>query len=71
MAARDSKMLLFIDESGHDHREMPCEVPAGVAIPESNLWNLVKAVRAAERDYFGDYLRNLRITELKAKKLLK
>ncbi|MGC8560297.1 MAG: DUF3800 domain-containing protein [Phycisphaerae bacterium] len=64
-------MLLFIDESGHDHHEMPCEVLAGVAVPESNLWNLVKAVRAAERDYFGDYLRNLRITELKAKKLLK
>lgn len=64
-------MLLFIDESGHDHHEMPCEVLAGVAVSESNLWNLVKAVRAAERGYFGDYLRNLRVTELKAKKLLK
>ncbi len=64
-------MLLFIDESGHDHHEMPCEVLAGVAVSESNLWNLVKAVRAAEKGYFGDYLRNLRVTELKAKKLLK
>lgn len=57
-------MLLFIDESGHDHRDMPCEVLAGVAIAEDNLWNLVQAVRAAERDHFGDYLRNLRVTEL-------
>lgn len=64
-------MLLFIDESGHDHHAMPCEVLAGVAIAEANLWNLVKAVRAAEKEYFGDYLRNLRGTELKAKTLLK
>lgn len=64
-------MLLFIDESGHDHHEMPCEVLAGVAVAEDNLWNLVKAVRAAEKDYFGDYLRNLRKTEVKAKVLLK
>ncbi len=64
-------MLLFIDESGHDHQEMPCEVLAGIAISEDNLWNLVRAIRAAEKDHFGDYLRNLRITEMKAKKLLK
>ena len=64
-------MLLFIDESGHDHHEMPCEVLAGVAVSEDNLWNLVKAVRSAEKDFFGDYLRNLRQTEMKAKKLLK
>ncbi len=64
-------MLLFVDESGHDRHEMPCEVLAGVAIDEQNLWNLVKAVRAAEKDLFGDYLRNLRVTEMKARKLLK
>jgi hypothetical protein len=64
-------MLLFVDESGHDHHEMPCEVLAGVAVSEDNLWNLVKAVRAAEKDFFGDYLRNLRQSEMKAKKLLK
>jgi len=64
-------MLLFIDESGHDHHDMPCEVLAGLVVPEDNLWNLVKAVRSAERDFFGDYLRNLRQTEIKAKKLLK
>lgn len=64
-------MLLFIDESGHDGKHMPCEVLAGVAVSEDNLWNLVKAIRSAEKDFFGDYLRNLRQTELKATKMLK
>ena len=64
-------MLLFIDESGHDRKWHPCEVLAGVAISEDSLWNLVRAVRAAERDHFGDYLRTFLIEERKAKKLLK
>lgn len=64
-------MLLFVDESGQDHRDMPCEVLAGVAIPQANLWNLVKAIRGLEKEHFGDYLRNLRVTEVKAKRLLK
>lgn len=64
-------MLLFVDESGHDHHEMPCQVLAGVAVAEDSLWNLVRAVRSAEKEHFGDYLRNLRQTELKAKRLLK
>jgi hypothetical protein len=64
-------MLLFVDESGHDHRAMPCEVLAGAAIAEDQLWNLVNAIRSAERECFGDSLRNLRATEAKAKYLLK
>lgn len=64
-------MLLFIDESGHNRSGTPCEVLAGVAISEDNLWNLVKAVRSAERDHFGGYLRNLLSEETKGKKLLK
>ena len=64
-------MLLFVDESGHDDPQMPYEALAGVAIPEQNLWNLVRAVRAVERDFFGGYLRDLRDEEPKAKKLLK
>ena len=39
-------MLLFIDERGHDGHAMPCEVVAGVAISEDNLWNLVQAIRS-------------------------
>lgn len=64
-------MLLFIDESGHDNSGTPCEVLAGVTIAEDNLWNLVRAVRAAEREHFGDYLRTFLVDERKAKKLLK
>src|SRR2546423_911301 len=64
-------MLLFIDESGHDNSGTPCEVLAGVALAEDNLWNLVRAVRAAEREHFGDYLRNFLVDERKAKRLLK
>ncbi|MBN1513070.1 MAG: DUF3800 domain-containing protein [Phycisphaerae bacterium] len=64
-------MLLFIDESGQDHNVMPCEVLAGVAVAQTDLWNLIKAIRAAEREHFGDYLRSLRVTEPKAKQLLK
>lgn len=30
-------MLLFIDESGHDRSDMPCEVLAGVLVAEHNL----------------------------------
>jgi hypothetical protein len=43
-------MLLFIDESGHDRSGTPYEALAGVAIAEENLWNLVRAIRAAERE---------------------
>src|SRR5436305_3481034 len=64
-------MLLFIDESGHDNSGTPCEVLAGVAVAEDNLWNLVRAVRAAERDHFGEYLRHFQVEERKGKKLLK
>jgi hypothetical protein len=64
-------MLLFVDESGHDNSGTPCEVLAGVAIAEDNLWNLVRAVRSTEREHFGDYLRNFLIDERKGKKLLK
>lgn len=64
-------MLLFIDESGHDNSGTPCEVLAGVAVSEENLWNLVRAVRAAEREHFGDYLRTFLVEERKAKRLLK
>lgn len=64
-------MLLFIDDSGQDHQVMPCEVLAGITVAEENLWNLIKAIRSAEKDHFGDYLRNLRVTEIKARRPLK
>jgi len=64
-------MLLFIDESGHDRRAMPCEVLAGVLVAEHSLWNMVRAIRSIEQDCFGGYLRDLVSEERKAKKLLK
>lgn len=61
--------FLFVDESGHDRRESPYEVLAGVAVEDRDLWNLIQALRAAEVEHFG-----VRYTadrgELKAKKLL-
>jgi hypothetical protein len=50
---------------------MPCEVLAGVAVSEDNLWNLVQAIRSAEREHFGDYLRELHPDEIKGRTLLK
>ena len=64
-------MLLFIDESGHDRKKMPCEVLAGVAVAEDNLWNLVRAIRSAEEEHFGGHLRDLLTEEAKACTLLK
>lgn len=70
-SSRALAMLLFVDESGHDRKEMPYEVLAGVAIAEESLWNLVRAIRSAEREHFGDYLRNLLAGEIKGRTLLK
>jgi len=62
--------FLFIDESGQDRRESPFEVLAGIAVRDSELWNLIQRIHGLEKDIFG-----MRISEgaleLKAKKLLK
>jgi hypothetical protein len=63
-------MLLFIDESGHDHKEAPYEVLAGVAIRERDLWNLIQAIRNAELEFFGMHMAEVGL-ELKGRKLLK
>jgi len=60
-------MLLFVDESGHDDPRCLTRRWQGWLIPEQNLWNLVRAVRAVERDFFGGYLRDLRDEEPKAR----
>ena len=62
--------FLFVDESGHDRRESPYEVLAGVAVKDADLWELIVALRRAEERCFG-----CRYTaesgEAKAKRLLK
>jgi hypothetical protein len=63
-------MLLFIDESGHDHGDAPYEVLAAVAVAESDLWNLIQAIRAAEIQFFGVHLAEVGV-EFKGNKLLK
>lgn len=62
--------ILFVDESGQDHRESPYEVLAGVAVEDQDLWNMVKALHEAEERHFGTRYTKGR-EELKAKKLLK
>jgi hypothetical protein len=61
---------MFVDESGQDGKDSPYEVLAGVAVKDSELWNLVQRIHSLERDTFG-----MRISEgpleLKAKKILK
>lgn len=45
--------LLFLDESGHDHRATPYEVRGGFAIRDSELWPFMQEWRRLERDCFG------------------
>jgi len=45
--------LLFMDESGHDHKQMPYEVRGGVALHARQIWPFVRAVQALEVDMFG------------------
>ena len=61
--------LLFLDESGHDHRAMPYEVRGGFAIHASKLWPFTSAVRTMEQSTFGAYLHRYG-SELKGCKLL-
>lgn len=61
--------LLFIDESGQDHRQSPYEVLAGAAVHDTQLWNLVCAVQDVELRFFGRRISNDH-EELKARHLL-
>jgi len=61
--------LLFLDESGHDHKAMPYEVRGGTALHARQLWPFVQAVQRLELDCFGAPLA-LYKTELKGSTLL-
>ncbi len=62
--------FLFIDESGQDRRESPCEVLAGIALRDKTLWPFIKKVHETEEDCFGmRYSEGPR--EFKGAKLLK
>ncbi len=62
--------LLFMDESGHDHRTMPFEVRGGIAVHSRQVWPLIKAIRQLERECFGAHLHELGF-ELKGERLLR
>lgn len=62
--------LLFLDESGHDHKSMPYEVRGGFAIHAGKLWPFNQAVRNLEQSLFGVYLSEAG-TEIKGGKLLR
>ena len=61
--------LLFIDESGHDHRTTPYEVQGGFAIHVRSLWPFVQAMRQREFDCFGCQLHEYK-KEIKGATLL-
>lgn len=61
--------LLFLDESGHDHKQMPYEVRGGIALQDSQLWPFVQAMQRLELDCFGGQLHLYR-KELKGSTLL-
>lgn len=62
-------LLLFLDESGHDHRALPYEVHGGFALHANRLWPFVKSLTNLEQVCFGDALSRFR-TEIKGSKLL-
>ena len=61
--------LLFMDESGHDHRTMPYEVRGGVAIHASKLWAFIQGWQRLELAAFGAELGQYK-KEVKGCKLL-
>jgi Protein of unknown function (DUF3800) len=61
--------LLFLDESGHDHKNCPYEVRGGVAVHASKLWPFVQRLQTAELSAFGANMREYS-KELKGSKLL-
>lgn len=61
--------LMFVDESGHDHKKMPYEVRGGIVVHVSRLAHLICDIHAAHVDLFGKSL-HVNDGELKGEKLL-
>ena len=61
--------LLFMDESGHDHKQTPYEVRGGFALHDEQLWPFVRDVMALELSCFGARLADYK-SEIKGEKLL-
>lgn len=67
--------LLFLDESGHDHKNCPYEVHGGIAIHVSKLWPFIRDMQRLEFDTFGlklsDYKHELKGSHLLDKERFK
>ena len=61
--------LLFMDESGHSHKELPYEVRGGFALADTHLWPFVQDALRLELSCFGSRLADYK-TEIKGMKLL-
>lgn len=61
--------LLFMDESGHDHKNTPLEVRGGIALHVGKLWDFVRAWHRLELEAFGVPLADFK-KEIKGEKLL-
>lgn len=61
--------LLFMDESGHSHKELPYEVRGGYALADTQLWPFVQDVLRLEQSCFGARLADYK-SEVKGMKLL-
>ena len=67
-----SSWLLFLDESGHDHRQMPYEVRGGFALPADKLWSFVQNFRREEEQAYGTRLSEFKAeAEAKGSRLLR
>lgn len=62
--------FLFIDESGQDHNNSGYEVLAGIAVKDSQVWQIIQFLHMLENKHFGMRISNGKL-ELKGKKLLK
>ncbi len=61
--------ILFMDESGHDHKQMPYEVRGGIALHASRVWAFALQMRELEMASFGLHLHDYG-SEIKGEKLL-
>ncbi len=61
--------LLFMDESGHDHKNLPYEVRGGISIASVNFFKIIKELQYEEERIFGCKLSEYK-TEIKGSKLL-
>src|SRR5437868_14984953 len=61
--------MLFMDESGHDHKQLPYEVRGGICLRDDKAWQFTREMKELESRCFG--FRPVRDpSELKAGSLL-